>query len=136
MGDEPIVIRNYLDAEDTTSTLNAMRALGALVEERPDELVIRGSGMREAREPEGVLDVGNAGTLMRLLPGWLAAQEGRAFTLPGGASMPGGPGAPPAAQPPVPPGGGAAAPRGRWSAWARASRRARGASRRSPSTAP
>src|SRR3954470_1613478 len=87
MGDEPIVIRNYLDAEDTTSTLNAVRALGALVEERPDELVIRGSGMREAREPDGVLDVGNAGTLMRLLPGWLAAQEGRSFTLDGDASI-------------------------------------------------
>src|SRR3954470_14185938 len=87
MGDEPIVIRNYLDAEDTTSTLNAVRALGALVEERPDELVIRGSGMREAREPDGVLDVGNAGTLMRLLPGWLASQEGRTFTLDGDSSI-------------------------------------------------
>jgi 3-phosphoshikimate 1-carboxyvinyltransferase len=87
MGDEPVVIRNYLDAEDTTSTLNAVRALGALVEERPDELVIRGSGMREAREPDGVLDVGNAGTLMRLLPGWLASQEGRTFTLDGDSSI-------------------------------------------------
>jgi 3-phosphoshikimate 1-carboxyvinyltransferase len=87
MGDEPVVIRNYLDAEDTSSTLNAMRALGALVEERPDELVIRGSGMREAREPDDVLDVGNAGTLMRLLPGWLASQEGRTFRLDGDSSI-------------------------------------------------
>src|SRR3954449_4489964 len=87
MGDEPVVITNYLDAADTTSTLNAVRALGALVEERPDELVIRGSGMREAREPDDVLDVGNAGTLLRLLPGWLAAQEGRTFTLDGDASI-------------------------------------------------
>jgi 3-phosphoshikimate 1-carboxyvinyltransferase len=87
MGDEPVVIRNYLDAEDTRSTLAAVRALGALVEERPDELVIRGSGMREAAEPDGTIDVGNAGTLMRLLPGWLAAQEGRSFTLDGDASI-------------------------------------------------
>jgi 3-phosphoshikimate 1-carboxyvinyltransferase len=87
MGDEPVVIHNYLDAEDTSSTLNAMRALGALVEERPDELVIRGSGMREAREPDDVLDVGNAGTLMRLLPGWLASQEGRTFRLDGDSSI-------------------------------------------------
>src|SRR5215210_4030881 len=87
MGDEPVVIGNYLDAADTNSTLNAVRSLGALVEERPDELVVRGSGMREAREPDGVLDVGNAGTLMRLLPGWLAAQEGRTFTLDGDASI-------------------------------------------------
>src|SRR3954454_20577913 len=87
MGDEPVRIRNYLDAADTISTLRAVHALGALVEERPDELVVRGSGLREAREPEGVLDVGNAGTLMRLLPGWLAAQEGRSFTLDGDASI-------------------------------------------------
>src|SRR5919206_1762366 len=87
MGDEPVRIRNYLEAADTTSTLNAVRELGVLVEERPDELVVRGSGMREAREPEGVLDVGNAGTLLRLLPGWLAAQEGRTFTLDGDESI-------------------------------------------------
>src|SRR3954464_4130604 len=74
MGDEPVVITNYLDAEDTTPTLNAVGALGALVEERPDELIIRGSGMREAREPDDVLDVGNAGTLTRLLAGRPAAQ--------------------------------------------------------------
>src|SRR3954470_13132531 len=87
MSDEPVAVRNYLDAADTSSTLDAVRALGAIVEERPDELVIRGSGMREAREPESGIDVGNAGTLMRLLPGWLAAQEGRSFTLDGDASI-------------------------------------------------
>jgi len=34
-----------------------------------------------------VLDVGNAGTLLRLLPGWLAAQEGRSYTLDGDESI-------------------------------------------------
>jgi 3-phosphoshikimate 1-carboxyvinyltransferase len=37
--------------------------------------------------PDGPIDVGNAGTLMRLLPGWLAAQEGRAFVLDGDESI-------------------------------------------------
>jgi len=37
--------------------------------------------------PAGPIDVGNAGTLLRLLPGWLAAQEGRAFTLDGDESI-------------------------------------------------
>ena len=41
----------------------------------------------EAREPDGPIDVGNAGTLMRLLPGWLAFQQGSAFTLDGDASI-------------------------------------------------
>jgi len=87
MASEPVRVRNYLVAEDTTSSLNAVRALGALVEERGGELVIRGAGLREARVPEGVIDVGNAGTLMRLLPGWLASQAGRSYTLDGDASI-------------------------------------------------
>jgi 3-phosphoshikimate 1-carboxyvinyltransferase len=84
---EPVRITNYLMADDTISTLNAMRALGALVEERADELVIRGVGLREARVPEEPIDVGNSGTLMRLLPGWLAAQDGKAFRLDGDDSI-------------------------------------------------
>ncbi|HEV8151523.1 MAG TPA: 3-phosphoshikimate 1-carboxyvinyltransferase, partial [Solirubrobacteraceae bacterium] len=87
MSAEPVRVRNFLDAADTNATLAAVRTLGALVEVRPDELVIRGTGLREAREPAGPIDVGNAGTLMRLLPGWLAAQEGRRFTLDGDDSI-------------------------------------------------
>ncbi len=87
MAPYPVRIENYLHAADTRSTLNALRALGALVEERPDEVVVRGAGLREAREPGGPIDVGNAGTLLRLLPGWLAAQEGRSFTLDGDESI-------------------------------------------------
>jgi 3-phosphoshikimate 1-carboxyvinyltransferase len=87
MASEPVRVRNYLEAADTTSTLNAMRALGALVEQREHELVIRGVGLREARVPEEPIDVGNAGTLMRLLPGWLAGQPGGAWTLDGDASI-------------------------------------------------
>ncbi len=87
MSSEPVRIENYLHAADTTSTLDAVRALGALVEIRDGETTIRGTGLREAREPDGPIDVGNAGTLMRLLPGWLAAQEGRSFTLDGDDSI-------------------------------------------------
>jgi 3-phosphoshikimate 1-carboxyvinyltransferase len=50
-------------------------------------VVVRGTGLREAREPDGPIDVGNAGTPLRLLPGWLAAQEGRTFTLDGDESI-------------------------------------------------
>ncbi len=87
MSSEPVRIEGYLHAADTHSTLDAVRALGALVEERGDEVVVRGAGLREAREPEGPIDVGNAGTLLRLLPGWLASQEGRSFTLDGDSSI-------------------------------------------------
>jgi 3-phosphoshikimate 1-carboxyvinyltransferase len=88
MSSEPVRIERYLHAADTDSTLEAVRALGALVELRgEDEVVVRGTGLREAREPEGPIDVGNAGTLLRLLPGWLAAQDGRTFTLDGDESI-------------------------------------------------
>ena len=87
MAGEPVRIDNFLDAADTRSTLDAVRALGALAERRGDELTIRGPGLREARAADRAIDVGNAGTLMRLLPGWLAAQDGRSFTLDGDASI-------------------------------------------------
>jgi 3-phosphoshikimate 1-carboxyvinyltransferase len=87
MASEPVRIERYLHAADTTSTLAAVRALGALVEVRAEQVVVRGTGLREAREPEETIDVGNAGTLLRLLPGWLAAQEGRSFTLDGDESI-------------------------------------------------
>ncbi len=87
MASEPVRIERYLHAADTSSTLEAIRALGSLVEVRSEEIVVRGTGLREAREPDGPIDVGNAGTLLRLLPGWLAAQEGRSFTLDGDDSI-------------------------------------------------
>lgn len=88
MASYPVRIENYLHAADTMATLKAVQALGALVEVRAGgEVTVRGAGLREAREPDGPIDVGNAGTLMRLLPGWLAAQEGRSFTLDGDASI-------------------------------------------------
>jgi 3-phosphoshikimate 1-carboxyvinyltransferase len=87
MSSEPVRIERYLHAADTTSTLDAVRALGALVEVHGEDLVVRGTGLRDAREPEEPIDVGNAGTLLRLLPGWLAAQEGRSFTLDGDESI-------------------------------------------------
>ncbi len=87
MSDEPVRITNYLLAQDTLSTLEAVAAVGALVERDGDAVTIRGTGLRNAHEPDGPIDVGNAGTLMRLLPGWLAGQVGRSFTLDGDESI-------------------------------------------------
>jgi 3-phosphoshikimate 1-carboxyvinyltransferase len=88
MASEPVRIRNYLDAADTRSTLAAVAQVGALVSwDGEGELVIRGCGLREAAAPEEPIDVGNAGTLMRLLPGWLAFQSGQSFMLDGDESI-------------------------------------------------
>jgi 3-phosphoshikimate 1-carboxyvinyltransferase len=87
MCDEPVHVTGYLEAADTYSTLNAVRALGALVEEGadPGTLTIRGPGLRGAREAH--VDVGNAGTLMRLAPGWLAGQPGGQWSFDGDESI-------------------------------------------------
>jgi 3-phosphoshikimate 1-carboxyvinyltransferase len=89
MSDEPVTICNYLESEDTASTLDAIQSLGAGVDQAtPSELVVRGVGLRTPAEVTGgTLNVGNAGTLLRLLPGWLAGQRGGSWTLDGDESI-------------------------------------------------
>ncbi len=87
------VIENFLDAADTRATLAAVRKLGGQVEARARgdgheaglEVAIRGPGLRGASSAE--IDVGNAGTLLRIAPGWLAGQQGGTWTLDGDASI-------------------------------------------------
>lgn len=96
MGEGKTHVNGYLDGADTLSTLAAVEKLGAKVgRERnlgsgvlnPPGLTvwIEGVGLHKARSAE--IDVGNAGTLMRLLPGWLAGQVGREWTLDGDESI-------------------------------------------------
>ena len=87
MGTAPVRIANYLHAADTDATLAAVRRLGAEVTPAGGDLVIRGVGLRGPAATPGAIDVGNAGTLMRLLPGWLAHQPDRSWTLDGDASI-------------------------------------------------
>jgi 3-phosphoshikimate 1-carboxyvinyltransferase len=88
MADEPVTIDNYLDSADTRATLNALRSLGAGVRQENGRVVVRGVGLHEPLEATGGrLDVGNSGTLLRLLPGWLAGQPGKVWTLDGDESI-------------------------------------------------
>ncbi len=89
MSDEPVTVTNYLDAADTRSTLDAVLRLGAGVEDEGDgRVLIRGVGLHAPLETTGGrLDVGNSGTLLRLLPGWLAGQPGGEWTLDGDESI-------------------------------------------------
>jgi 3-phosphoshikimate 1-carboxyvinyltransferase len=84
MSDGTTRIDNYLDAADTRSTLDAVRAVGAEVEAGA-EVTVRGVGLHGARPAE--IDVGNAGTLLRLMPGWLAGQPEGRWTLDGDQSI-------------------------------------------------
>jgi 3-phosphoshikimate 1-carboxyvinyltransferase len=81
-------IEGFGRSADTEATLAAVRALGVEVEEvEVDVLVVRGVGLRGLREPEGPIECGNSGTLLRLLAGVLAGQEGRRFELTGDESL-------------------------------------------------
>lgn len=96
MGEGEIEVNGYLDGADTLSTLAAVEKLGAKVSRERNSgsgvlnppglsVWIKGVGLHKARSAE--IDVGNAGTLLRLVPGWLAGQVGEEWTLDGDESI-------------------------------------------------
>jgi len=87
VGDGETTVRGFGRSGDTEATIAAVRALGVTVhEDDVDSLRIEGVGLRGLREPDGLLDCGNSGTTLRLLPGILAGQHGR-FELTGDESL-------------------------------------------------
>jgi 3-phosphoshikimate 1-carboxyvinyltransferase len=90
MGEGETAIEGYLDSADTRSTLAAVEAIGAEVKGVGAAAIeptirVRGVGLRGAKSTS--IEVGNAGTLLRLLPGWLAGQPQGAWTLDGDDSI-------------------------------------------------
>jgi len=67
-------IHGYLDAADPNATLSALRALGVRIERDGTVLQVHGVGLHGLRAPTAPLDMGNAGTAMRLIAGLLAGQ--------------------------------------------------------------
>jgi 3-phosphoshikimate 1-carboxyvinyltransferase len=80
-------VRGFLDGEDCLATVRVVEHLGARVE-RPasTEVVVDGVGLHGLQAPTATLDMGNAGTAMRLFMGLLSAQPFDA-TLVGDASL-------------------------------------------------
>ena len=91
MADGPTRITSYLDSADTRATLRAVEAVGAEVREGDSDdhgglfVEIEGVGLRGPRQ--AAIDVGNAGTLLRIMPGWLAGQAGGEWTFDGDESI-------------------------------------------------
>ncbi len=81
-------IRGFGRSADTEATIGAVRALGIDVDELDeDTLRVTGRGLRGLVAPAEPIDCGNAGTLVRLLAGILAGQDGQQFELTGDESL-------------------------------------------------
>ena len=68
-------VSGFLEGEDCLATMRAVGNLGVSVQ-RPaaGEVIVEGVGLRGLRGPDVTLDMGNAGTAMRLSMGLLCAQ--------------------------------------------------------------
>ena len=70
-------IKGFLPGEDCLATMNTFKAMGIKIE-GPDEnqnVIVYGKGLNGLTAPQGLLDIGNSGTSIRLLSGILAGQS-------------------------------------------------------------
>jgi len=87
ISDSPVIIKNFLRAADTESTLIAVRSCGVRIENLSgNNPVVHGAGLRGLKSPATAIGIGNSGTSIRLLPGVFAGQQG-SFTLDGDESI-------------------------------------------------
>jgi 3-phosphoshikimate 1-carboxyvinyltransferase len=81
-------ITGFGRSADTEATIEAVRALGITVYEHgEDTLHVFGQGLRGLVAPGRPIDCANSGTLVRLLSGILAGQQGQQFELTGDTSL-------------------------------------------------
>lgn len=70
----PSVLINPLLGEDNLATLTALKQLGVTFLPEKNQITVHGAGKNGLRAPNQPLDMGNAGTAMRLFAGLLAGQ--------------------------------------------------------------
>ena len=86
LSERSTTVENYLPAEDTLATLDAIEAFGARVDRAKTTVRITGVGLSQAPEPENVIDARNSGTLIRIILG-IAAGYGRFACFTGDSSL-------------------------------------------------
>lgn len=67
-------ISGLLESEDTLATMKACEQLGAVVDRNRGNIFVTGTGGSFSPPSNGLLDMGNSGTAMRLLAGVLSGQ--------------------------------------------------------------
>ena len=73
LGDGESRVTGILQSADVKSTAGVLRTLGADVPALSSDIVVRGGGPKQLRQPERELDCGNSGTTTRLMAGVVAA---------------------------------------------------------------
>jgi 3-phosphoshikimate 1-carboxyvinyltransferase len=69
-------VHGFLNSADCRNTLACLRSMGVEIKtEAPTHVEVEGVGLFGFKEPKNVLDVGNSGTTLRVLPGILAGQN-------------------------------------------------------------
>ncbi|MGH1440753.1 MAG: 3-phosphoshikimate 1-carboxyvinyltransferase [Cellvibrionaceae bacterium] len=80
-------VSGFLEGEDALATLQAFKDMGVEIDGPiAGSVTIKGRGLHGLQKPDDSLDVGNAGTAMRLLAGLMAGQD-FSVTLTGDASL-------------------------------------------------
>lgn len=76
IADGVTTVEGFLESEDCLATLRALRSLGVMIEQLDNSRVrVEGVGIDGLKAAEQPLDMGNAGTAMRLFMGLLASQH-------------------------------------------------------------
>ncbi len=86
LSENPVIVHNYLPAEDTIATLDAIEAFGARLKHAKNTVRITGVGLKEAPEPPNIIDARNSGTLIRIILG-MASGFGRFSCFTGDESL-------------------------------------------------
>lgn len=68
-------VDGFLDSVDCRSTISCFRKMGIDILVVDNKVRIIGKGLKGLNTPDGVLDVGNSGTTMRLISGILSGQD-------------------------------------------------------------
>ncbi len=69
-------VSGFLEGEDALATLSAFREMGVIISDpQSGRLTIEGVGLGGLQPPNGIMDVGNSGTSIRLMAGLLAGQS-------------------------------------------------------------
>ena len=68
-------ISNILFSEDVINTINAFRLMGVDINQKKNELIIKGNGLNSLQKSKENIYLGNSGTSARLLTGLLSSQN-------------------------------------------------------------